>query len=439
MKRLHIWFFTTSAILLAAFAYSVWKDADREWKGYVTTFNRMELEAVQTRVNQLTAEGATEADPEVALLKKRIAGIRTRTLDIQQIQTVLPMPEGAATRVDRCMTCHAGVTKPEFADAPQPYRTHPGDILKNHPVEKFGCTVCHAGQGLATSVEDAHFGTKEKWENPVLAGPYVQISCAQCHTAAKGYGGAAVLARGYKLFTSKPCTTCHTIAWIPQAQGFVGSDLTLEGQSDPHHFNFDHVDVQSRLGILPPGVRYFLNTYSIIKWHWAHFHDPQKVAPGDPTAVPPVPPTAMLSAPMMSLSDDDITALIVFVMSLKERNVPASFIPTAELAGEGGNPPATPAPAGKKLSPADQLAQGKKLYGESCATCHGDKGDGNGPAAVAMTPKPRDFTTGEFKYSKTDEEIAKYIAKPRPPMPPFTQYSDDDRMALVKYIHTFKK
>ena len=38
------------------------------------------------------------------------------------------------------------------------------------------------------------------------------------------------------------------------------------------------------------------------------------------------------------------------------------------------------------------LALGKKLFFGNCIGCHGTKGDGNGPAAQFLTPRPADFT-----------------------------------------------
>ena len=43
--------------------------------------------------------------------------------------------------VDRCVSCHVGIDNPAFADAEQPLTAHPGDVLKHHPSDKFGCTV----------------------------------------------------------------------------------------------------------------------------------------------------------------------------------------------------------------------------------------------------------------------------------------------------------
>ena len=37
---------------------------------------------------------------------------------------------------------------------------------------------------------------------------------------------------------------------------------------------------------------------------------------------------------------------------------------------------------------------GKAVYERKCLLCHGEKGDGKGPAAELLDPKPRDFTSG---------------------------------------------
>jgi mono/diheme cytochrome c family protein len=40
---------------------------------------------------------------------------------------------------------------------------------------------------------------------------------------------------------------------------------------------------------------------------------------------------------------------------------------------------------------------GKVAYEMNCSSCHGLTGKGDGPVAAALNPKPRDFSTGEFK------------------------------------------
>ena len=42
-----------------------------------------------------------------------------------------------------------------------------------------------------------------------------------------------------------------------------------------------------------------------------------------------------------------------------------------------------------------------QLFNRHCAACHGPKGDGQGPAAYLLSPKPRDFTSGTYKFRST--------------------------------------
>jgi len=57
------------------------------------------------------------------------------------------------------------------------------------------------------------------------------------------------------------------------------------------------------------------------------------------------------------------------------------------------------------LSAAERSAQapvdGEAVYRERCAFCHGDNGDGNGPVAKYLSPRPRDFTSSQFKFRTT--------------------------------------
>jgi mono/diheme cytochrome c family protein len=57
-----------------------------------------------------------------------------------------------------------------------------------------------------------------------------------------------------------------------------------------------------------------------------------------------------------------------------------------------------PTTLGGRSVSARVLAQGRVAYLQYCRACHGDQGDGRGPAAVGMRPPPRDFTQGMFKF-----------------------------------------
>jgi mono/diheme cytochrome c family protein len=49
------------------------------------------------------------------------------------------------------------------------------------------------------------------------------------------------------------------------------------------------------------------------------------------------------------------------------------------------------------------------LFGDRCAVCHGPNGDGKGPGAANLNPKPVDFRSGKWQRSVTDDKIAKAI------------------------------
>jgi len=49
------------------------------------------------------------------------------------------------------------------------------------------------------------------------------------------------------------------------------------------------------------------------------------------------------------------------------------------------------------------------LFGDRCAVCHGTDGDGNGPGAANLNPKPADFRSHKWQRSVTDATITKVI------------------------------
>lgn len=77
-------------------------------------------------------------------------------------------------------------------------------------------------------------------------------------------------------------------------------------------------------------------------------------------------------------------------------------------------------------------------YAQSCAACHGSKGQGDGPAGKYLKPPPSDFAVS--LKGKTDDWIAKAISQggtavgESPTMPGFSQFSADQVKALVEYI-----
>jgi mono/diheme cytochrome c family protein len=60
---------------------------------------------------------------------------------------------------------------------------------------------------------------------------------------------------------------------------------------------------------------------------------------------------------------------------------------------------------------AQSAAEGKKLYGQYCATCHGEKGKGDGLAAQALPAKPADHTNGAVMNQLSDQFLITIISK----------------------------
>jgi DMSO reductase family type II enzyme heme b subunit len=86
---------------------------------------------------------------------------------------------------------------------------------------------------------------------------------------------------------------------------------------------------------------------------------------------------------------------------------------------------------------------GKDNYDAWCTSCHGEKGDGKGPAADFVWPKPRDFTKGTYKFKSTssgeppvDADISRTIrdGNPGTSMPAWPRFSDAEVAALVDYL-----
>jgi len=75
-----------------------------------------------------------------------------------------------------------------------------------------------------------------------------------------------------------------------------------------------------------------------------------------------------------------------------------------------------PQTLGGKSVPAEVLTEGERAYTQYCRACHGDEGDGKGPAAKGLRPPPRDFTLGVFKFAAVqggalpnDEDLVRIV------------------------------
>ena len=141
---------------------------------------------------------------------------------------------------------------------PEPYSTHPrldlfvGDSSP-HPMKNFGCTICHQGQGSATSFKwsshtpntpkqahewhDEHgWFNNHHWIQPMLPERFEESSCLKCHHQVVDLEPsekfpeppAPKLVEGYHLIRQYGCYGCHEINGWAGPEKRIGPDMRVE-------------------------------------------------------------------------------------------------------------------------------------------------------------------------------------------------------------------
>jgi len=102
----------------------------------------------------------------------------------------------------------------------------------------------------------------------------------------------------------------------------------------------------------------------------------------------------------------------------------------------------------RTLHPGSQADLGERMYGWNCMPCHGAEGNGDGPQAIRLGLKPRDFTRGRFKLKSSrpddlpfDEDLYRTISVgfPQGSMPAFADFSSEERWALVDHVKSLTR
>ena len=106
-------------------------------------------------------------------------------------------------------------------------------------------------------------------------------------------------------------------------------------------------------------------------------------------------------------------AMLLTVAGCGKKEVPplpaaapdAATAPAATTAPDAAAAPEAAAAPAAAATPTASAADGAKVYQTYCTTCHGPKGQGDGPAAAGLNPKPADFATRSFKYDVNGDGI----------------------------------
>ena len=310
---------TTSILLLIVFFLSPLKDNIREWRSYQNSFNK------------LLAELPQKEKP----VPKKLGQIWVPELD----------------RIDRCITCHLGSDNDKLANAPLPFSSHP---KMYHNINKFGCTICHDGQGLAVDYVDAHL-PGEFWDRPVRPNRYTESACGFCHIN-ENLKETPNLNSGKILVRELKCVGCHE---LPEDYGFFSP--ALDGISNK-----------------------IITRNWLVKW----LKNPKLLKPE----------TRM---PNFSLSDQEIESLTDFLMGLK--TYPK-------------NPPLEPLPEiyHQKKDEEKFIQSGKTLFREAfCISCHPVAGEGGKIATdlAGLASKAKDIWI--FNYIKNPRLFQPEVEMPR--------------------------
>ncbi len=383
--------FISGGLLFVLTLVMIYKENHPAWKQYQTQF---EKSAVAT----IGKEKALTADTGI-------------------LQIYIP----SLKRVDRCITCHQGYNIPGMEHAKEPFTTHPDlPFMKYHKFTQYGCTLCHGGQGYATTVKAAH-GLVQHWDEPLLdrtlgkryglkhPGHIMEINCDICHRNNQNVEWMDYINQAKALVKQKGCASCHM---INGQGGNVGPDLTFEGDKNPELFVFTNIKQGPK---------------TVFNWLYQHFKDPAGVTKGS-------------VMPNFGLTNEQARALTMLMLSWRDVRLPYEYIPKVGVAQTVQITQTTVHTPHAEMAQAG-AEKGKRLFTiKGCTACHTiGKGKLVGPDLKGVTKTRtvawlKDWLMNTAKMQATDptaKELLKEYTVPMP-QPNLTKQETDDVILYLK-------
>ncbi len=118
-----------------------------------------------------------------------------------------------------------------------------------------------------------------------------------------------------------------------------------------------------------------------------------------------------------------LTSWVLFLNCGDKSEKPAETAPTATETASTLNP---------------ELEKGREIFNQNCASCHGEKGAGDGAAAAILNPKPRNYRApaSQWKNGNTEAGVLKTLNNgiPNSPMVAYKFLGDENLKLLAKYV-----
>ena len=205
--------------------------------------------------------------------------------------------------------------------------------------------------------------------------------------------------RGRRIYSREGCAYCHTqqIRYLERdARRFGAPTLAWETQFDyPHLWGTRRIGPDlSREGAVRPE-----------DWQFTHLYAPRSVVPDSV-----MPPYAALFDGAPDRPNQEGRDLVAYLASLGrgrdlagpegEKNAAMPDMPMIQSALN--NSPAMARRSGDfpRLPAQSSTAAGEQIYRHNCAGCHGVKGEGDGPGAAGLLPKPANLSVHEYAQER---------------------------------------